>query len=283
VIESLIKCGAFDSTGAKRSQMMEVIDEAIEIGQRVQRDRRNGQFSLFQVGADQPDGGVYPPLPEIKEWSESELLSCEKESLGFFISGHPLARHEPILKKFANTDSLELQNLADGSVVRIGGVVRDYKHYNDRKGALMAFVTLEDLSGFVEVTLFASVYSAVSGLIEKDAAVLVEGRVTKDERSVKILGDSVIPIERAEEIWTTSVHLKLDVTRVDKESLKQLHDILCQHKGSATGYLHLLMPQRTETIIALPEQIRLKAGQELTKAVNDFLGYGAVETICQRH
>jgi DNA polymerase-3 subunit alpha len=282
VIESLIKCGAFDSTGAKRSQMMEVIDEAIETGQRVQTDRRSGQFSLFEVAADYQDGGVYPPLPQMKEWNESELLHHEKESLGFFISGHPLARHEPVLRKFANTDTVKLQNFSEGTVVRIGGVVRDYKHYNDRKGDLMAFVTLEDLDGFAEVTLFASVYSAVSELIEKDAAVLVEGRVTRDERSVKILGDSVIPIEKAEEIWTTSVHLKLDVTRIDKERLKHLHDILSQHKGSAAGYLHLLMPHRTETIIALPEHIRLKAGQALTEAVNDFLGHGAVETVCHR-
>jgi DNA polymerase-3 subunit alpha len=282
VIESLIKCGAFDFTGAKRSQMMAVMDQAIDIGQEIQRDRRNGQFSLFEVVADHNPGAAYPPLPEVEEWNESQILNYEKEALGFFITGHPLARHEPILKKFANTDTLKLQNLADGAPVRIGGVVRDYKPYKDRKGELMAFVTLEDLSGFAEVTLFASVYSGVSELIEKDVAILVEGRVTKDERSVKILANSVIPIEKAEEIWTTSVHLKLDITGLDKERLQKLHDILQRHKGSCSGYLHLLMPQRTETIIALPEHIKLKAGPALTEAVNNFLGYGAVETVCQK-
>ncbi len=282
VIESLIKSGAFDVTGAKRSQMMAAVDDAVGIGQRIQQDRKDGQFSLFEVITDNNQGAAYPPLPEVGEWDESQILNYEKESLGFFITGHPLARYEPILNKFANTDTLKLQNLADGAVVRIGGVVRDYKHYNDRKGALMAFVTIEDLNGFAEVTLFASVYSAVSELIEKDAAILIEGRVAKDERSVKILADSVIPIERAEETWTTSVHLKLDITSLDKERLQGLHGILQQHKGSCTGYLHLLMPRMTETIIALPEGIRLKASPALTEAVNGYLGYGAVETVCQR-
>lgn len=283
VIESLIKCGAFDSTGTKRSQMMSVLEEAIEIGQKAQRDRMNGQFSLFEVMPQQGHGFVYPPFPEMEEWRESQLLSYEKESLGFFITGHPLARYESIVRKFANTDTSKVRELSDGAVVRIGGLVRDFKHYNDRKGDLMAFVTLEDLSGFVEVTLFSSLYSSVSDLIEKDAAVFIEGRVTRDEKSVKILGDGVIPIEKAEETWTTGVRLNLDMTDLDKQRLQELYNILRKHKGTCGAYLHLRMPHRTETIIALPDNIRLRPGKALTDEINNFLGYGAVETVCQKH
>jgi DNA polymerase-3 subunit alpha len=282
VVESLIKCGAFDSHGTKRSQMMSVLEKAVEIGHKIQRDRINGQFSLFEVMPQQDIGVVYPPLPDMKEWDESQLLHCEKEALGFFITGHPLAKQEPILKKFANTDTLKLRELSDGTVVRIGGLVRDYKHYNDRKGDRMAFVTLEDLSGFAEVTLFSSLFTSVSDLIRKDTAIFVEGRVTRDENSVKILGDSVIPIEKAEETWTTSVRLNLDMTSLDREMLERLYDILQKHKGTSSAYLHLRMPQRTETVIALPDHMKLRAGRALTEAINGFLGYGAVETICQR-
>lgn len=282
VIESLIKCGAFDSTGAKRSQMMSVLDQALEIGQKIQKDRMNGQISLFEVMPEHGLGVIYPPLSDMEEWNEGQLLKHEKESLGFFITGHPLARHESILNKFANTDTLELRELSDGAVVRLGGLVRDVKHHNDRKGDLMAFVTLEDLSGFAEVTLFSSVYSSVSDLVVKDAAIFIEGRVTKDEKSVKILGDTVIPIEKAEETWTTSVRLNLDITSLDKEKLQQLYDILEKHKGTSGAYLHLRIPQRTETIVALPDHIRLRAGSALTNAINEFLGYAAVETVCQR-
>ena len=281
VIESLIKCGAFDSTGAKRSQMMSVLDKTIELGQRSQRDYINGQFSLFQRG---PQRRTFAdiPLPEIEEWSENRLLKYEKETLGFFITGHPLAKYEQILRKFADTDTVKLKELSDGNVVRMGGVIRECKLHNDRKGDRMAFVTLEDLGGFAEVTLFSSLYQGVDDIIKKDSAVLVEGRVTRDEKSVKILADSVIPITKAEEVWTTTVHLNLDITNLDRETLQQLYDILQHHRGGCKVYLHLRIPRRTETIIALPDRIKLKAGNALTETVNNFLGYSAVETSCQR-
>jgi DNA polymerase-3 subunit alpha len=276
VVESLIKAGAFDSTGARRSQIMSVLDETLEVGQRTQKDRMNGQFTLFEAVEMDSHDTIYPPFPEIDEWSESELLNYEKESLGFFITGHPLARYEPVLKKFANTNTLKLQDLSDGRVVRIGGIVREYKLHHDRKGEVMAFVTLEDLSGLAEVILFSSLYSTVSDLVNKDSAIMVEGRITRDEQS------TIAPIEKAEETWTTSVHLNLDITDLNKESLQKLCEILKKHKGSSSAFLHLLMPQRTDTIIALPDSIRVKAGQDLTEAVNNFLGYSAVESVCQK-
>ena len=282
VVESLIKAGAFDSTGAKRSQLMSVLDEALEIGQRVQKDRMNGQYTLFEAVDMDSHETIYPPLLEIAEWNESELLNYEKESLGFFITGHPLARYDEILNKFANANTEKLSEISEGRIVRIGGIVRDYKLYNDRKGEVMAFVTLEDLTGFVEVTLFASVYSAVSELVEKDAAIVVEGRLTRDEQSTKILADTVVAIDKAEEKWTASVHLNVDITNLDKGGLQKLLEILKEHRGSSNTFLHLLMPQRTDTVIALPDTIKVKASRALTKAVNGFLGYPAVETTVQK-
>lgn len=282
VVESLVKAGAFDSTGDRRSQMMSVLEEALEVGQKIQKDHANGQISLFEAMATERNNTMYPPFPEIEEWNESELLNYEKESLGFFITGHPLARYEPILKKFANTDTLNLQELSEGRVVRIGGIIRDYKRHNDKKGETMAFVTLEDLSGLVEAILFSSLYSSVSDFIEKDSAVIVEGRITRDEKSNKILAETVVPIDRAEETWTASVHVNLDMTGLNKESLQKLCEILMQHKGSCSTYLHLLMPRRTDTIIALPDSMRVKADPDLIEAVNKFLGYSAVETVCQK-
>ena len=160
--------------------------------------------------------------------------------------------------------------------------MREYKLHHDRKGKVMAFVTLEDLSGLAEVILFASLYSSVSDLIEKDSAIMIEGRITRDEKSSKILADMIAPIDKAEESWTASVHLRVDITGLNKQSLQKLCEILKQHKGSCSAFLHLLMPQRTDTIIALPDSMKVKAGQDLTEAVNNFLGYSAVESVCQK-
>lgn len=282
VVESLIKCGAFDSTGAKRSQMTAMLEEAADIGQKIQKDRLNGQISLFDIMSEKGGDVIYPPFPDMDEWQDGEKLRCEKETLGFFVTGHPLAGHDAVIRKFANTDTLTLRDQGDGAVVRIGGLIRDLKHYQDRKGERMAFVTLEDLHGFVEVILFSSVYSGVSDFVEKDAAVFVEGRITKDEQSAKILAETIVPVDKVEETWTTSVNLNLDVTTMDKEKLQQLYQILQRHKGTSGAYLHLRIPERTETVIALPDRIRLKAGKPLADAVNQFLGYGAVETVCTR-
>ncbi len=282
VVESLIKCGAFDSVGVRRSQMMSVLEEALEVGQKIHKDRTIGQFSLFETMTADNHDAMYPAFPEMEEWNEGKLLNYEKESLGFFITGHPLARHESILRKFANVDTLTLQDLSEGRIVRLGGVVRDYKLYNDRKGEVMAFVTLEDLSGLAEVTLFSSLYSSVSGFIEKDSAIMVEGRVTRDEKSCKILAETVVPIDKAEETWTTSVHINLDMTGLNKQSLQKLCKILKQHQGSCSAYLHLVVPQRTDTSIAVHDSIKVKAGPDLTEAINQFLGYSAVETLCQK-
>jgi DNA polymerase-3 subunit alpha len=282
VLESLIKCGAFDSMGATRSQMMAVLDEATEIGQKIQKDRLDGQISLFDVMPGQGVKAAYPPLPDIAEWNENQRLNYEKEALGFFITGHPLARYQSILEKFATADAVGLKELPDGSTVRIGGLVRGIKRYNDRKGDLMAFVTLEDLRGFVEVTLFSSVYSDVIDLVQEDAGLFVEGRMTKDEESVKILGERVVPIDKAEETLTTSIRLNLDIATLDKEKLQRLHAIFQQHKGNCGAYLHLRIPEKTETIIELPDHMRVKADRSLTKSINELLGYTAVETVFQK-
>lgn len=282
VVESLIKAGAFDSTGATRFQMMSVLDEALEVGQRTQKDRMNGQYTLFEAVAMNTHDTIYPTFPEVGEWSESELLNYEKESLGFFITGHPLARYEAVLNKFANADTVRLQEFSEGRTVRIGGIVRDFKLHHDRKGEVMAFITLEDLSGLAEVILFASLYSTMSDLVRKDAAIIVEGRITRDEKSSKILADTIASIDKAEETWTASVHLKLDMTGLDRVRLEKLWEILQQHRGSCSAFLHLIVPNRTDTIIALPDNVRVKAGPDLTKAVNSFLGYSAVESVCQK-
>ncbi|MBT8365920.1 MAG: DNA polymerase III subunit alpha, partial [Deltaproteobacteria bacterium] len=279
VIESLIKCGAFDSTGAKRSQMMAALESALDYGQRVQRERNDPQMGLFDSGQNQPSINA-PTLPEIGEWEEKQLLTFEKESLGFYLAGHPLMRHEETLDKFTNANAISIKELRDGGVVRIGGLVQNSKIIKTRKGDMMAFVTIEDMHGAVETIVFASVFTQVRDLLVEDSPLLIQGQVQKDEQSLKILADTVIPIDKAEETWTASVHLNLEIIRTDREMLTYLHDILARHPGTCSAFLHLRSPDNTDSVIALPEALKLKAGGALSREVNSFLGYHAVETRC---
>ncbi|MGD2272292.1 MAG: DNA polymerase III subunit alpha [Desulfobacterales bacterium] len=279
VIESLIKCGAFDNLGAKRSQMLAALEDAIDYGQRVQKEKNDPQIGLFDGGESKP-GINAPALPNLQEWDEKQLLSFEKEALGFYISGHPLKRYEDILEKFTNANAITINDIEDRGVVRIGGIISSTKTIRTKRGDQMAFVTVEDMHGSVEATVFSSVYASVNGQLFEDNPVLIEGRVQRDEQAIKILADSVVPMAMAEETWAASIHFRLEVTRTDKSTLMALLEIIKRHPGSCRVFVHLRDQQNTETIIALPDAMKLKAGTALTREVNDFLGYRAVDTVC---
>jgi DNA polymerase-3 subunit alpha len=280
VVEGLIKCGAFDTTGNYRSQMMASLENCIDYGQRVQRERTDPQMGLFNLTEEQKSINL-PSMPEIEEWNEKELLTLEKESLGFYITGHPLSRYENILEKFTNTNSVTLKEQNDGDAIRIGGMVRNTKIIKTKRGDLMAFVTLEDLHGAVEITIFSSLYSKVYDLLTDDSAILVQGHLQKEENSVKLLAESVISMDKAEETWTTSIHFNLDIARTDKALLEKLNTAIKRHPGSCKAYIHLMNPEKTETIIALSDMIKLKAGSSLIREVNRLVGYNAAETVCR--
>ncbi len=281
VVESLIKCGAFDSTGAYRSQMLASLEDAMEYGQRIQREKNDPQMGLFDLEKGNQTIS-YPPMPEINEWDEKQFLAFEKESLGFYITGHPLRRFEELLEKFANADAVSIKEKGDGSIIRIGGLVRNTKIIKTKKGDLMAFVAIEDMNGTVEATIFSSVYTTVSDLLIDDNPILIQGRVQKDENSVKLLADTIIPMSKAEETWTANIQFNLDINRTDKELLSRLNEILKKHPGTCKAYIHLINSKKTGTVIALPDTLRLKAGSSLTKEINGFLGYNAVETVCKQ-
>jgi DNA polymerase-3 subunit alpha len=236
-------------------------------------------MGLFDSGQNQPSINA-PTLPEIGEWEEKQLLAFEKESLGFYLAGHPLMRHEETLDKFTNANAISIKELRDGGVVRIGGLVQNTKIIKTRKGDMMAFVTIEDMHGAVETIVFARVFTLVRDLLVEDSPLLIQGQVQKDEQSLKILADTVIPIDKAEETWTASVHLNLEISRTDREMLTYLHDILARHPGTCPAFLHLRGPDNTDSVIALPEALKLKAGGALSREVNSFLGYHSVETRC---
>jgi DNA polymerase III subunit alpha len=280
VIESLIKCGAFDSTGSHRAQMMAALESAMDHGQQVQREKNSPQMSLFDIGGTKPALNR-PEMPPIEPWDEKHRLAFEKESLGFYISGHPLDRYDAVLEKFATDTTLSLAETKDRAAVRVGGVIREVKTIRTKKGDPMAFVTLEDRHGHVEVTVFTSVYDQALPLLIEDTPALIHGQVQKDENSIKLLADTIIRMEEAEAKWSAEVRFCLELDRTDKDLLVRLHQVLKSHPGTCRGFLHLKDADKTETIIALPDHLKVEAGKPLARAVNGLVGYNAYETVCK--
>ncbi|MBF0119908.1 MAG: DNA polymerase III subunit alpha [Desulfobacterales bacterium] len=279
VMESLICCGAFDSTGANRSQMISVLEHALDYAQRIQKEKVSPQLNLFNLKGSKTVINE-PTMPKLEEWEQKQLLAFEKEYLGFYITGHPLDTYKSTIEKFTNTNAISIKESLDGIIVRIGGMIKSLKTIKTKKGDTMAFVMIEDMQGSVEVTVFSSVYNSVSELLVEDMPVLVQGMLQKiDENSAKILADAIIPIDKADEIWTTKISFNLDINTIKRETLVKMKEILEQYKGTCETFINL-RNNNSEIIVSLPEKLRLKSSQSMIHEVNEVLGYNAVETIC---
>ena len=273
VIEGLIKCGAFDSRGAYRSQLMESLDAAMEAAQAIQRDRAHGQTNLF--GAIDEAAG--PELPDIEEWPENKLLTLEKESLGFYITGHPLASVAKDLERLT-TPTSELAGAGDGREVMVGGLVATLKHHRNKKGDAMAFITLEDLYGFVEVVVFPKVYQACSQLLLEEEPLVVRGRADVSESSVKVIADEILPLEEAGETLVKAVHIRLLSPGVTTEFLENLQRLLKDHRGPCPITFHVKIPDHSETVLLAGEGHRVKPTKALLHELEQLLGSDAVTT-----
>ena len=187
-IEALIKCGAFGSTGATRKGMLEVLDSAQSAGQRAQQDAQMGQgsiFDLFDAGGAAESSSpfnapTHPPIP-IEEYEQTDLLAMEKESIGIFISDHPLKRVREALKVKADCSTDKVIEQRDGEWVKVGGMITESKKIKTRSGSTMMFATLDDLEGSVEIVVFEKALAAAEQVIANDAIVLVRGRVDHKE------------------------------------------------------------------------------------------------------
>ncbi|MFQ5561761.1 MAG: DNA polymerase III subunit alpha, partial [Nitrospinota bacterium] len=193
VMESLIKCGAFDSLGTARGVLFANQDNILEAAQRVHKDRKKGQISLFE-GLMEFDDKIDLFANE-DSWTEKDKLSFEKETLGFYITGHPLARYERDIRHFTNSNTKKIRETSsEGRPVSIAGVISSYRVLKTKKGSLMAFVHLEDMLGAVEVVVFPKLFEKVRELVEGDEPVWVKGSIKEEEEPVKILCEELFPL-----------------------------------------------------------------------------------------
>jgi len=275
VIESLIKCGAFDSIRPQRAQLLAGLETAMDWAQQLERQRSNSQMIMF--GSLQPTGGNGAPLPpDVPEWPDGQRLAFEKETLGFYLTGHPLTPHAATLGRLATTDSQRIREVPDGQEIIIGGVVNALKEINTKKGDRMAFVTLEDLQGVVEVIIFSELYKNSALLLKGEDPVFIKGRVDVGEESIKIIANEVFPFEQAVNRLTASVHLRVRSEGLGREDLVAIKEIFQDCRGNCPAYLHLILPEKREAVIILGDEWKLGTSEQLVQRMRDLLGYEAV-------
>jgi DNA polymerase-3 subunit alpha len=253
VIESLIKCGAFDFSKFHRSQMLSVLDEVLERSQGALRKMDTAQMSMWDVSAKERA----ETYPDVEEFPESQLILFEKETIGFYVSRHPLITYQEEIKKITGEDTSTLLRLQNGQEVRVCGLVSSLKEIVTKKGERMAFLNLEDMKGFVEVILFPEVFKNASHYLKGGDPLLVRGSLDLAEDRVKIKAAEVRPLAGLASSLPKAVHLKIPRSSLSQPGLAQLKEMILAHKGACRIFLHIANGDRQETVIAFSDEFRV--------------------------
>ncbi|WIW71708.1 DNA polymerase III subunit alpha [Anaerosinus gibii] len=268
VIESLIKCGAFDSQGAKRSQLLAVLDKAVEAAGSRQRDAASGQIGLF--GEEEMSEVEDVALPNIEEMPKEQILALEKEITGFYITGHPLDKYRERMQQFMTIESLTETEKMDGRIVKIAGLIVNSKRISTKKGETMCFIEVEDFTNKIEVVVFPKVFYQSMNVLIPDTPVIVSGRLNVNEESAKILADSIMNFDEYEPV----IRIRIRKSQETEDIFSKLKEIFESYGGKNMVYLHLVDSRK---VIKAEEKFWFAPTEEAINKIEMILGKGAVQ------
>jgi DNA polymerase-3 subunit alpha len=274
-LESLVKCGALDSTGASRLGMLSVLEQALAHGQKLAQDRLMGQASLFEGALDSVESAYerhYPQIPT-GEFDKQELLRLEKETLGLYVSEHPLSAVREQLRRKTDATLAELERRRDGEVVTVGGIVSDVKHLTTKRGDPMVFLTLDDPTGSAEVVVFNSTYQAARELCVTDRILVVKGRIDhKQQGETKVIASEVTAFEAVAE--RREVRFSLDAREAPAGVIRELARLVREFPGESPVYLSLSTSEGPKTF-ALGPEFRVRPDPDFIAEARSVLGGSA--------
>ena len=306
VIEALVKAGAFDFEGRPRRQLFESIEKALERGASAQRDRAVGQSSLFglleDAGRPGPAASVSrPEYAPLEEWPEKERLAMEKEAIGFYVSGHPLHQYARELQRYARP-AASVQRARRDDVVTVAGIVTQLRERPTKTGKRMAWVTLEDLSGSVELVCFPGKeggrsvmgkdgkwtksgprpgYDAWEPLLKSDEPILVTGAVqvnTRDEENptAELIVEQVQSLKEVREKRVKRLELRVRADLVTEDRLERLSGLAKEHAGATPLAVSIVLPGQAEALIG-STGLKVDVSDALIAAVDRLFGEKVVE------
>ncbi|MBW6485708.1 MAG: DNA polymerase III subunit alpha [Syntrophobacterales bacterium] len=284
VIESLIKCGAFDSTGNNRNQLMTFYEEIMEKAQKRHKEKNSNQTNLLDqleesssttrnVNSKNEDS-----LPEMAEWEHKDLLAYEKETIGFYISGHPLSPYKERLGMIVTADSANLRSKTDREVVTIAGIVSSIRDVQTKRKETMAYILLEDLKGSVDIIVFPETYKNSYQLLHGDAPLLLKGIIDAGEENVKVISSEVTLLTEAAEKSYSAAYFTVDMKQTVPDDIETLFRCLQRYSGKLEGYIKLVEP-RCETLIYLGEDMKLDLSAPLRAEAERILGAGSLQFV----
>ncbi len=293
-IECLIKCGALDSTGATRKGMLETLPAAQSAGQKAQEDAQMGQGSIFDFGEEGGGGEAAsaqshhrPPIPAA-EFDRAELLALEKETLGTYLSSHPLAEVGPALRARVDCSLAELGGKPDGAWVTVGGIVVECKKIRTKSGSQMMFATLDDVEGQVEMLVFKADEAESAAVIAPDAIVLVRGRLDhKDRGETKLVvqeaqrfepdSEEIAKAGKLTPVPSGPLELTIDPAKLGVPGLfDELKAVFEHHKGEADVHLVMETGSGARKVVRLGSEYRVRPSSGLRAEIGHVLGSDAL-------
>jgi len=277
VVESLIKCGAFDSTGARKSQLAAVLPKALSAGSQAQDDSRRGQMNFLDTfAADAPPDDM--ALPDIAEWPEEKLSKCEKEALGLYVKHHPLGQYEKTLRHFATAFSSDLGHMSQDADVVLGGLIKSVRviitKTGKNVGAKMAVFDLEDLAGTVSCVIFPRDYQHFEQVIQPDRIVFVRGQVDRQREEPQIRTSEVFDVADGPGRLSSAVVVRLGADGLDDAILTAVRDVLAAHPGELPVFLQLETAGNGKTLIRVGDHLRVAMDSALQRDLANLLGDG---------
>jgi DNA polymerase-3 subunit alpha len=300
VLESLVQSGTCDSLG-ERARLLAALDHAVSRAERARRDRESGQTSLLDMVGSPQEADDYGLTIDVAPMPGEEKLRLEKELLGLYLSDHPLRRISAELARLSDTQAVEVTSALQDTEVRVAGLVREVRRVVTRKGQIMAYATLEDLTGAVDVVLFPRVFEQTRLLFEPDKVLVVQGKVDARAGSTRATGASASPVEPEieAEVETASVvadmawlwddpecmpvsrrqlvHVRVPST--DAALAERLEAVLARHPGGDEVVLHVVVGSRE--VIVNADRYHVLAGPALVAEIDELVGEAAtrLETV----
>ncbi|HUH16139.1 MAG TPA: DNA polymerase III subunit alpha, partial [Gaiellaceae bacterium] len=273
-LEALVKCGALDSTGASRMGMLACLEQALAWGQKHAADRLAGQASIFDMGGGEEEAPRHHPAIPAGEFEKAELLKLEKESLGLYVSEHPLHAVREQLRRKTDCSLAELEKRRDGEVVTVGGIVSAVKQLTTKRGEPMVFLALDDPTGSAEAVVFNSTYATARDLCVADRILVIKGRVDhKQQGETKLIALEVTAFEAVPE--RTEIRFKLDARAARAGLIRDLAHLVKDYPGDSPVYVALETSLGPKTL-ALGPQYRVAIGTDFITEARTLLGADAV-------
>lgn len=284
VIESLIKCGAFDTLGYYRRQLMESLDSAMDEAQRKQKELLSNQSSFFDdldnsAPSGQSGSGGYR-IPDLPEWDRKELLAIEKETLGFYISGHPLHGFADKLRFVTNSNTSTLKTKRDKETITIAGVVSSHTERLTRKKDVMCNIVLEDLQGSIDIIFWPDVYKKFYEILHADEPIVLQGTIDvqstgeNGDENFKLIAQDVTALAKALENPYKQVRFMVDADKITPEGITSLNEAMMKYRGKYESYIHIVNG-KSETIVNLGEAGRIDICDRLKRETDGILGEGS--------